>query len=149
MMKVCFVMSGVPHYVTLLLNKLCTEHGTEITLIKPAMRSQSVGSGVHEDASKRQFRLVELEEYRTWYGKPFLRKMQETLHENPNYGVASVQYAPTVADILKQTGAPELLDYGAGKGRLGETLKKLMPAPPVIRHYDPARRRSAIPAWLR
>ena len=81
MMKVCFVMSGVPHYVTLLLNKLCTEHGTEITLIKPAMRSQSVGSGVHEDASKRQFRLVELEEYRTWYGKPFLRKMQETLTE--------------------------------------------------------------------
>jgi hypothetical protein len=70
------------------------------------------------------------------------RKMQETLHENPNYGVASVQYAPTVADILKQTGAPELLDYGAGKGRLGETLKTLMPNPPRIRHYDPAR-----PEW--
>lgn len=70
------------------------------------------------------------------------RKMQETLHENPNYGVASVQYAPTVADILKQTGAQELLDYGAGKGRLGETLKTLMPNPPMIRHYDPAR-----PEW--
>jgi hypothetical protein len=63
--------------------------------------------------------------------------MQEELHRNPNYGVASVQYAPVVADILKQVGAPELLDYGAGKGRLGETLKTLMPNPPQIRHYDP------------
>lgn len=80
-MKVCFVMSGVPHYVTLLLNKLVTQHGVEITLIKPAARSQSVGSGVHEDASQRQFRLVELEEYRTWYGKPFLRGMREALAE--------------------------------------------------------------------
>jgi hypothetical protein len=70
------------------------------------------------------------------------RKMQEELHRNPNYGVASVQYAPVVADILKQTGAPELLDYGAGKGRLGETLKTLMPNPPKVRHYDPAR-----PEW--
>lgn len=78
-------MSGVPHYVTLLLNKLAADHGVEITLIKPAARSQSVGSGVHEDASQRQFRLVELEEYRTWYGKPFLRGMREVLAElQPN-----------------------------------------------------------------
>ncbi len=70
------------------------------------------------------------------------RKMQEELHQNPNYGVASVQYAPIVAEILKQVNAPELLDYGAGKGRLGETLKTLMPNLPRIRHYDPAR-----PEW--
>ncbi len=70
------------------------------------------------------------------------RKMQEELHLNPNYGVASVQYAPIVAEVLKQVKAPELLDYGAGKGRLGETLKTLLPNPPQIRHYDPAR-----PEW--
>lgn len=67
------------------------------------------------------------------------RRMQEELHRNPGYGVASVQYAPIVADILRQVQVPELLDYGAGKGRLGETLKQLMPMPPAIRHYDPAR----------
>lgn len=67
------------------------------------------------------------------------RRMQEELHRNPNYGIASVQYAPMVAEVLKQVGAGELLDYGAGKGRLGETLKTLMPDPPQIRHYDPAR----------
>jgi len=70
------------------------------------------------------------------------RRMQEELHRNPNYGVASVQYAPVVAEFLKQIGSPELLDYGAGKGRLGETLKTLMPNPPKLRHYDPAR-----PEW--
>jgi hypothetical protein len=70
------------------------------------------------------------------------RRMQEELHRNPNYGVASVQYAPMVAEVLQQVGATELLDYGAGKGRLGETLKTLMPDPPQIRHYDPAR-----PEW--
>ena len=68
------------------------------------------------------------------------RQMQATLHQNPNYGVASVQYAPTVAEILKQIGPTELLDYGAGKGRLGETLQTLMLNPPQIRQvYEPLR----------
>lgn len=70
------------------------------------------------------------------------RKMQEELHRNPDYGVASVQYAPVVVEILKQVRAEELLDYGAGKGRLGVELKRLMASPPRVRHYDPAR-----PEW--
>ena len=97
-MKVCFVMSGVPHYVTLLLNKLAAEHSIEITLIKPAARSQSVGSGVHEDASQRQFRLLELEEYSTWYGKPFLRGMREALAElRPNVVILGWPFVLQVA----------------------------------------------------
>lgn len=67
------------------------------------------------------------------------RKMQEELHRNPHYGVASVQYAPIVAQILDQVRPAALLDYGAGKGRLGETLKTLMPNPPQIHHYEPSR----------
>ena len=70
------------------------------------------------------------------------RKMQQRLHENPNYGVASVQYAPLVAQVIETVGAQELLDYGAGKGRLGITLKQYMQRPLAIRHYDPA-----IPEW--
>ena len=66
------------------------------------------------------------------------RKMQQQLHENPNYGVASVQYAPMVAQVAEALGAREMLDYGAGKGRLGATLKQIMKNPPLIRHYDPA-----------
>jgi hypothetical protein len=70
------------------------------------------------------------------------RKMQQELHRNPNYGVASVQFAALVADVVKQTGAAELLDYGAGKGRLGAALDELLERPLDIHHYDPA-----IPQW--
>ena len=70
------------------------------------------------------------------------RKMQQQLHENPNYGVASVQYAPLVAQVIAAVGAEELLDYGAGKGRLGIALKQHMQRPLRIHHYDPA-----IPEW--
>jgi hypothetical protein len=71
-------------------------------------------------------------------------KMQQELHRNPNYGVASVQYAPLVADVLKAVGTTELLDYGAGKGRLGATLEEIFKRPLRIHHYDPA-----IPQWSR
>ena len=50
------------------------------------------------------------------------RLTQAKLHENPDYGVASVGYAPLVAQVANAVGATELLDYGAGKGRLGEAL---------------------------
>src|SRR5262245_14260292 len=73
------------------------------------------------------------EEYRT---------MQQKLHENPDYGVASVQYAPLVADIVRKVGGTELLDYGAGKGRLGQTLGAKFGLQLRIHHYDPA-----VPAW--
>jgi len=39
-------------------------------------------------------------------------------------------------------GDSELLDYGAGKGRLGITLKQHIQRPLTIHHYDPA-----IPEW--
>lgn len=70
------------------------------------------------------------------------RRMQQHLHENPDYGVASVHYAPLVAQVLEATGAAELLDYGAGKGRLGMTLREHVNRPLNIHHYDPA-----IPQW--
>ena len=70
------------------------------------------------------------------------RRMQQDLHKNPDYGVASVGYAPLVAQVMEAVGATELLDYGAGKGRLGMTLREQAAAPLTIHHYDPA-----IPEW--
>lgn len=70
------------------------------------------------------------------------RKMQQELHRNPNYGVASVSYAPLVAQVMEATGISEMLDYGAGKGRLGQTLDDMYENPLIIHHYDPA-----IPEW--
>ena len=70
------------------------------------------------------------------------RRMQQELHRNPSYGVASVSYAPLVAKILRETGTSELLDYGAGKGRLGATLEDKFDMSLTIHHYEPA-----IPEW--
>lgn len=68
------------------------------------------------------------------------RKEQEQLHKNPEYGVASVGFAPIVTKMINDIGITEMLDYGAGKGRLGQSIK---PNHDVeIHHYDPAR-----PEW--
>lgn len=68
------------------------------------------------------------------------RRQQERLHENPDYGVASEHFAPLVARVINQYGVQELLDYGAGKGRLAQTLMRdrLVDHPMRIQQYDPA-----------
>ena len=70
------------------------------------------------------------------------RRMQQKLHENPKYGVASLKFAPLVVQVVEQLGVSEVLDYGAGKGRLGQTLRERIQRPLTIHHYDPA-----IPDW--
>lgn len=72
------------------------------------------------------------------------REQQVALHKNPDYGTASVSYAPVVAKLCNQYEIGELLDYGAGKGRLAQTImdKRLVKHPMRFQHYDPA-----IPGW--
>lgn len=70
------------------------------------------------------------------------RRMQQELHRNPQYGVASVEYAPLVAQVMQTLGTTELLDYGAGKGRLGATLEETYKRRFTIHHYEPA-----VPQW--
>lgn len=48
--------------------------------------------------------------------------MQAKLHENPNYGIASTYFAPIVDDILQRFKITDLLDYGAGKLRLRDSI---------------------------
>lgn len=65
------------------------------------------------------------------------REEQERLHENPEYGVASVAYAPLVTSLIDQLGINEMLDYGCGKGRLAQSINPRRPV--KIEMYDPAR----------
>lgn len=51
------------------------------------------------------------------------REMQKTLHENPEYGVSSVLYAPVVDLVISEYQIKEILDYGAGKCRLRDALE--------------------------
>lgn len=42
------------------------------------------------------------------------RKQQEALHEQGNYGTASITFAPMVSQIIERMGITHLLDYGCG-----------------------------------
>lgn len=61
---------------------------------------------------------------------------QQRLHAaNPLYGVASVEFAPKVSHLINVMGISEVLDYGAGKGRLGQSLDVNHPV--TVTLYDP------------
>lgn len=66
------------------------------------------------------------------------REMQQSLHKDANYGVASQAFAPLVAAVLNECGAAKLLDYGSGKGRLREALAEHISQPVDVQEYDPA-----------
>jgi hypothetical protein len=66
------------------------------------------------------------------------RRQQQKLHENANYGVASLHFAPLVAEVYKQGQCRSISDYGAGKRRLLEGLEKQGLRPTEYLPYDPA-----------
>lgn len=68
------------------------------------------------------------------------RKQQSELHKNPDYGVASIHFAPIVSKVCNQYGVEELLDYGCGKGRLAQNLN--VDHSMMVQQYDPA-----MPEW--
>jgi hypothetical protein len=69
------------------------------------------------------------EEYRT---------LQQELHKNPTYGVASITYAPLVKQLLDGIKAKSLSDYGAGTQNLLKALQQLGVSEIDYRPYDPA-----------
>lgn len=68
--------------------------------------------------------------------------MQQKMHENPEYGKASLNFVPLVAEVIQKTGVTEMLDYGSGKGRLAMALRNHIKRPLRVYQYDPA-----IPEW--
>jgi len=64
------------------------------------------------------------------------RDEMKKLHENPNFGVASISYAPIVSQFVNQMNITEMLDYGAGKGNLAKHLK--VDHDLEVHHYEPA-----------
>jgi hypothetical protein len=63
---------------------------------------------------------------------------QQQLHQNPNYGVASLYFAPTVKTVMDQFGAKSISDYGAGKCNLRRALNELGKSGFDYFPYDPA-----------
>ena len=65
-------------------------------------------------------------------------KLQKELHLNPDYGIASLEFAPLVAQLAKQANIQSISDYGAGKKRLLEGLVNNGFHPKHYYPFDPA-----------
>ena len=65
-------------------------------------------------------------------------EQQKQLHQNPNYGVASLQYASLVIQVADQIGAKSISDYGAGKRNLQKKMNELGRSNFQYYPYDPA-----------
>ena len=74
---------------------------------------------------------------RTTISENYLSQQRE-LHKNPDYGVASLGYAPVIKQLLDQTGIKSLSDYGAGKCNLRKGLNDLGKRDFEYLPYDPA-----------
>jgi hypothetical protein len=62
------------------------------------------------------------------------KEMQPELHKNPDYGVSSTIFAPIVDLVISEYKIKELLDYGAGKCRLRDSLEQPVKYTP----YEPS-----------
>jgi len=74
------------------------------------------------------------------------RRLQQDLHRNPNYGVASLGFGPIVRQVIDRFKPDALCDYGAGKQNLLKALEAAgvsiayHPYDPAFPEYGPARR---------
>lgn len=70
------------------------------------------------------------------------RRQQQTLHETTEYGTASLQYAPLVAQIIDRLSIDHLLDYGSGaRCNLAKALFGAGSAcRPKLEHIEPGRK---------
>lgn len=65
------------------------------------------------------------------------RQQQQELHTTYHqYGMASVEFAGRVSYLINELNIRQVLDYGAGKGRLAQHLK--LQNPIRLTQYDPA-----------
>ena len=65
-------------------------------------------------------------------------KEQQKMHQNPDYGTASIQFAPIVKQVIEKRNIRSLSDYGAGKQNLIKTLNNQLDVKIDYRPYDPA-----------
>jgi hypothetical protein len=74
-------------------------------------------------------------------------KLQQTLHEDPSYGTASLSFSPLVANLINSLNIKTLSDYGAGKKNLikglvesGVHLDEYYPYDPSFPEYGPPKK---------
>ena len=92
-MKVLFTFGGLPHYYNYVLNKLNSVEGINVVVVIPVSKSKTMGEGVYEKSEGIDFKLIELEEYKTFYKKYFFKDFIKIIYqESPDIIVVSWPY---------------------------------------------------------
>jgi len=78
-MKVLFTFGGLPHYYNLVLNKLNRIPNLEVVVIVPSLANATLGAGVYQKKEGIEFKVIELEEYKTVFGKVFFKGFTEVI----------------------------------------------------------------------
>lgn len=110
-MKVLFVFGGLPHYFNKVLNKINANPNIEVCVVAPGSNGATIGSGVHQTEEGIEFKVLRLQEYKTWYGKPFFKGFYQVVKsEKPDiivtgwpYFIAFV-FMPLLTVKLKRSG---------------------------------------------
>ncbi|NOX17185.1 MAG: glycosyltransferase family 4 protein [Chlorobi bacterium] len=80
-MKVLFLFGGLPHYYNAILNRLNEINGLEIVVAVPKSKGKAVGEGVFQTDENIKFKVIELEEKQSLYGKPYFANLANALSE--------------------------------------------------------------------
>lgn len=67
----------------------------------------------------------------------YQKQCQQLHEEDPSWGVASIKEAPMVAAIINKLGINSVIDYGAGKCRLGKAMREHLDHKISLVNYDP------------
>jgi glycosyltransferase involved in cell wall biosynthesis len=78
-MKVLFTFSGMPHYLSALLNKLNEKDNIEVVAVIPQNKSKSIGSGVKLLKDQFGFNVIQLEEINSFFNKAYFRDFYSTV----------------------------------------------------------------------
>ena len=72
------MFGGLPHYFNKVLNKINADANIEVCVVAPSSKGVTIGSGVHQTDEGIEFKVIRLQEYKTWYGKPFFKEFYQT-----------------------------------------------------------------------
>ena len=90
-MKVLYTFGGIPHYLSAMLNKLCTK-GVEITVVTPQKGNATIGKGV-KMVEGGTYKHLTTEEKKMFYGKSAFPALPEIIaEEKPDIVVVGWPY---------------------------------------------------------
>ncbi len=99
-MKVLFLFGGLPHYYNAILNRLNAIENLSVSVVVPAEKGKTLGSGVFETEQNIHFKKFRLEEKANLagLGKPFFKGIRQLLErEKPDIMVLSYPYSLSFA----------------------------------------------------